>query len=234
MSLLVDFGRALGQLGDPRFRAVLFRAALIVLAAFVALLAGVVWAAGWLLPDAVTLPWIGEARFLDDLATWGAVGLALVASVFLMAPATAAAAGFFLDDVAAAVEARHYPALPPAAAAPLARQAADAARFLGLAILVNLLALVVALLLAPAAPFVFWLANGYLLGREYFGLVAARRLPPEAADRLRRRHAGRLWLAGTAMAAPLSLPIVNLVVPIVGVAVFTHQFHRLAGDAAFR
>ena len=29
------------------------------------------------------------------------------------------------------------------------------------------------------------------------------------------------------MAAPLSLPIVNLFVPILGVAVFTHQFHRL-------
>ena len=32
------------------------------------------------------------------------------------------------------------------------------------------------------------------------------------------------------MAVPLSVPVVNLVVPILGVAVFTHQFHRMAHD----
>ena len=55
-----------------------------------------------------------------------------------------------------------------------------------------------------------------------------RRLGPAGARALARRHLGRLWLAGTAMAVPLSVPLVNLVVPILGVAVFTHQYHRLA------
>ena len=46
--------------------------------------------------------------------------------------------------------------------------------------------------------------------------------------------AAGLWqfhLLRTAMALPLSLPVVNLLVPILGVAVFTHQFHRMAGDS---
>jgi hypothetical protein len=30
------------------------------------------------------------------------------------------------------------------------------------------------------------------------------------------------------MAVPLSVPLLNLVVPVIGVALFTHQFHRLA------
>jgi hypothetical protein len=30
------------------------------------------------------------------------------------------------------------------------------------------------------------------------------------------------------MAAPLSIPVVNLLVPVLGVATFTHIFHRLA------
>jgi CysZ protein len=30
------------------------------------------------------------------------------------------------------------------------------------------------------------------------------------------------------MAAPLSVPIVNLVIPVLGVATFTHIYHRLA------
>jgi CysZ protein len=99
---------------------------------------------------------------------------------------------------------------------------------------VNLAALVVYLTVAPLAPFVFWLVNGFLLGREYFQLVALRRLSPAEAAALRRRHAGRIWLAGTAMAVPLSVPVVNLLVPIVGVAVFTHQFQRMTRDAAVR
>ena len=151
-------------------------------------------------------------------------------SVVLMVPATAAAAGFFLDDVADAVEARHYPA-PPAGESPgLGRQALDLLRFFGLVVAANAAALVVYLALPPLAPVVFWLVNGYLLGREYFELVALRRLRPTDARRLRRRHAGRIWLVGVAIAAPLSVPIVNLFIPILGVAIFTHQFHRLNGD----
>jgi uncharacterized protein involved in cysteine biosynthesis len=30
------------------------------------------------------------------------------------------------------------------------------------------------------------------------------------------------------MAAPLSVPLVNLVIPVLGVATFTHLFHRMA------
>ena len=80
----------------------------------------------------------------------------------------------------------------------------------------------------PLAPVVFVLVNGFLLGREYFQLVAMRRLGPEGARALARRHFWRLWLGGTLMAAPLTVPLLNLVIPILGVAVFTHQYHRLA------
>lgn len=232
MSLLADFGRALAQMGDPRFRAVLWRALAVVVAA----LAAVTWAAmlalAWVLPEAVTLPWIGEVGFVDDVASWAALALMLTLSVVLMVPAAAAAVGFFLDDVAAAVEARHYPRLAPARSPGLAVEARQALGFFALVVTANLGALAVYLLAPPLAPLAFWLVNGFLLGREYFTLVAQRRLSPEAAARLRGRHAGRVWLAGVAMALPMSLPIVNLFVPILGVAVFTHQFHRLAGDAA--
>jgi len=44
---------------------------------------------------------------------------------------------------------------------------------------------------------------------------------------LRKRHWLRVWAAGTLMAIPLSIPLVNLLIPILGVATFTHQFHRL-------
>jgi CysZ protein len=75
---------------------------------------------------------------------------------------------------------------------------------------------------------VFWLVNGWLLGQEYFMLVAQRRLGRVAARGLRRQNRLTLWAAGTLMAAPLSLPLINLVIPVLGVATFTHIFHRIA------
>jgi uncharacterized protein involved in cysteine biosynthesis len=155
----------------------------------------------------------------------------LVLSVVLMVPVAAAVVGFFLDDIAAAVEARHYPALPPVQPLGLSEQVADSARFLALVVAVNAVALVIYLTVPPLAPFVFWIVNGFLLGKEYFQLVAMRRLGRAGGLALAQRHFWRIWIAGTLMAIPLSVPLLNLVVPIVGVAVFTHQFHRLAGDA---
>ena len=231
MSLVVDLGRALAQLGDPRFRRVLLRSLLLTVLALAAVFWVVVLGLGWLLPDTLSLPWIGEVGFLDDLAFWAGVGLMLALSVVLMVPATAAVVGFFLDDVAAAVEARHYPALPPVEGQGWGEQVRDGLAFFALVAGANLVALAIYFALPPLAPVVFWLVNGFLLGREYFGLVARRRLGRQAAAGLGRRHAGRIWLAGTAMAVPLSVPVLNLVVPVLGVAVFTHQFHRMARDA---
>lgn len=232
MSLFADFGRALAQIGDPRFRSVLLRALLVVIVALAAVFWLTMIALGLVLPETVTLPLIGQVGFVDDLVSWAAIGLMLVLSTVLMIPATAAAAGFFLDDVADAVEARHYPRLGPANPPGLGRQVRDSLRFFGLVVAVNAGALLVYLVAAPLAPFVFVLTNGFLLGREYFQLVAQRRLAPDAVLRLRRRNAGRIWLAGVAMAAPLTVPLLNLFVPIIGVAVFTHQFHRMEAERA--
>jgi CysZ protein len=228
VSLFVDLARALAQIGDRRFMAVLLKGLGLTIAGLALVFWAVVAGLGWLLPDAVVLPWIGEVGFVDALVSWAAIGLMLVLSVVLMVPVAAIVVGFFLDDIAAAVEAEHYPALPPAEALPLSVQVLDALRFFGVLVGANLVAVVIYFGVPPLAPFVFWLVNGYLLGREYFQLVAMRRLGPEGAAALRRRHGARVWLAGVLMAVPLSVPVVNLLVPVLGVAVFTHQFHRLA------
>lgn len=220
---------ALAQLGDPRFRRVL----LLGLALTIGLLLGIgtlfIWGVQWLIPDTLSLPWIGDITWLDSLGTVAGGLLMLVLSVFLMVPVASAFTGFFLEDVAEAVESRHYPGLPPARRQSLADQLRESAGFLLLLIGVNMVALLVYLLLAPAAPLIFWSVNGFLLGREYFQMVALRRMPRAEAVALRRRHAGTIFLAGALMAVPLSLPLVNLLVPIVGAASFTHLYHALTG-----
>jgi uncharacterized protein involved in cysteine biosynthesis len=229
-----DFLRAVGQMGDARFRSVLIRG----IGLTVLLLAGVtalfLSAIGWFVPDTVTLPWVGEFGGLEAILSWGSVVLMIGLSVFLMVPVAAAFTGVFLDDVADAVEARHYPALPPAAPVPLATALIDSVNFLGVIIAVNVVALILYPFSGPFAPLLFWAVNGYLLGREYFTLVAMRRLGRQGARDLRRRHAGTIWLAGALMAAPLSLPLVNLLVPVLGAATFTHLYHRLQAQAPSR
>ncbi|HPG23193.1 MAG TPA: EI24 domain-containing protein, partial [Amaricoccus sp.] len=104
MSLIADFGRAVAQLRDPRFLGVLLKALAITVIGLALVFWAVMAGLGWLLPESVALPWIGPVRFLDDLASLAAVGLMLVLSVVLMVPTAAAVVGFFLEEVAEAVE----------------------------------------------------------------------------------------------------------------------------------
>ncbi|MBC2836720.1 EI24 domain-containing protein [Paragemmobacter straminiformis] len=221
------FLRALSQGADPRFRAVLLRGVALSLGLLVALWVVTIEIVRWLTPDTLTLPWIGEVGGIDMAASVGSVALLLVASVVLMVPVASAFSGLFLERVAAAVEARHYPALPAVRAQPVAEAIFGAAVFLVIVIGANLAALLVWPFTGPFAPLLFWALNGWLLGREYFTLVALRHLPPDQAGRLYRANRATVWAAGTLMAAPLSVPLVNLLVPVLGVATFTHIFHSL-------
>jgi CysZ protein len=142
-------------------------------------------------------------------------------------PVASVFTGLFLEQVVEAVESKYYPNLAPAQPFLVAEILLDSLAFLGLLILVNLLALIVYLLSTLAAPLVFWAVNGLLLGREYFQMVAMRRLGRKGAKALRARNRGQIWLVGALMAVPLTIPVVNLVVPILGIATFTHLFHRL-------
>jgi uncharacterized protein involved in cysteine biosynthesis len=222
-----DFLKAVAQIGDPRFRGTLLRGVGLTVLLLVAICYGFFWLVGWLLPDTFSLPWIGEVGWLDDLASWSALLLLIVGSVFLMVPVASAFTGFFLDDVTDAVEAQHYPHLAPAPRLTLAQSLRDALAFLGIIVLGNLAALAIYFAIPPLAPFVFVGLTGYLLGREYFDLIATRRLGREGARRLRRQYGLQVWVAGMLMAAPLTVPLVNLLIPVLGAATFTHLFHRL-------
>lgn len=222
------FLAALGQIGDRRFLRVLILGTDLAAALLLALSAGTALILDQVLPGSLTLPYLGSIDWVGDLFSWAAFALMLVLSVFLMVPVASLFGALFLDSVTDAVEDRHYPGLPPAAPVPAWDALIDAVNFFGVLIAVNALALVLYALVGPFAPLLFWAVNGYLLGREYFQMVAMRRIGRAGARAMRRQYAGRLWLAGFLMAAPLSLPLIGLVIPVLGVATFTHIFHRLA------
>ena len=200
------------------------------------MLAGICWLlavlVGYWIGDSLEIPFVGTVNWFNVVLGAGAIALVLAISPFVMIPVAAAVSGLFLDQVAQAVEDRHYPHLPPARTVGILETLVDAGGFFVVFLLANLLALLLYLVFAPFAPVIFWGLNGYLLGREYFMIVAVRRMERQRALQIRSRHWTGIWAAGTLLAIPLSIPVVNLLVPILGTATFTHLFHRLTGQRA--
>lgn len=220
-----SFLAAIGQLSDTRFRWVLIQGVGLTLLLLLALYAIVFFGVQWLLPETINIPWFGEVAFVENLLSWGSVILMMALSVFLMVPIASAFTGMFLDDVADAVEDRHYPHLPQAPRVDFLENLKESLAFLGVILGANIVALI--LYITPLAPFVFFGLNGFLLSREYFRMVAVRRLGRAEAKSAFRRNLLTIWAAGILMSVPLIIPVLNLLVPILGAATFTHLYHKL-------
>jgi CysZ protein len=228
--ILIAFFKALAQLPEARFQRVLWRGIGLTIALLLGLYAGLLWLVAWLTSEPISLPGVGEVTWLGDLLSWGSLGVVLLLSVFLMVPVASVITSMFLDEVAEAVEQKHFPDLPSVAPVSFGEGLRDTVNFLGVLISANIFAFVLYAFVPFAAFFIFYALNGYLLGREYFQLAAMRRVGRAAARDLRKAHSGKIWAAGCLMAVPLSFPLINLVIPILGAATFTHLYHAISRD----
>lgn len=208
---------ALRQAFSPPFRSVLFKT--VGLALLLLFLLGTLLQAG-------AARWVDLANESYDLAAAILSGIGIfIAVFFLVPPVVSLVAGFFQDQIADLVEAQHYPDAP-GKEVPTGRSILLATRFAFLVLLVNALALT--LLLVPGVNLIaWWLANGYLLGREYFEFAAMRFMSEADARALRRRHRGRVFTGGLMIAAFMAVPILNLATPLVASAFMIHVFKGL-------
>jgi uncharacterized protein involved in cysteine biosynthesis len=225
--ILTDFLKALAQLPDPRFRRVMGLGLALTFAILVAGYAGVLWLIDTFTDDGLSLWGFAPLTGLGDFFSWWSVLVLLLLSIFLMIPVASVITSFFLEDIAQAVEDEHYPHLPPVPRVPFGDAVRDTVNFLGVMLAANIAAIGLYIFLPFLAIPIFYALNGFLLGREYFQIAAMRRLGREGALALRAQNRGTIWLAGCLMAIPLTFPLVNLVIPILGAATFTHLFHRL-------
>jgi CysZ protein len=213
--------RALADLSDPAVR----RLTALGLALAVAIFLLVWTAVAFLLARAAPFGW-APLNWLVDLLG----GLAVLVVSWLVFPAIVTIAmGFFLDRIADAVEARHYPDRGPARRASVTETVATTVRLMALTLLLNLLALPVYILAPGVNFFVFLGINGYLFGREYFEVVALRRLDPLAARAARRRITGRIFAAGVVIAGLFAIPLVNLVAAVIATAFMVHLLAGMRG-----
>lgn len=223
-----DISKAIAQFSDARFRRVLLLGVGLTLALFAVSGFGVWQFLNWIDIENVSWPFFGEIAWLSYVLGVIMAALSLFLWVFLMIPVASAITSVFLDDVAQAVEDKHFPHLPAPPKMPLSVAIKDTLGFLGVLIGANILALMLYIMLPFAAPLIFYALNGFLLGREYFTLAATRREGRAGARALRSRFGNEIWIAGCLMAIPLTIPVLNLFVPILGAATFTHMYHRLS------
>ena len=166
--ILSDFLKSVAQFDDPKFRRVLWRGMGLTIALLIAACLLVNFGINQLLSSAWAANMIGDQSWLGALINVGGVLFTIALSIWLMVPVTSAIIALFLDEVAQAVEARHYPHLPKQTATKLQDQILVGIRFLGILLLANIGALILSMIVPLLAPFVFWATNGYLMGREIF------------------------------------------------------------------
>jgi len=233
MSVIECFMKAAAQLSDPRLRRIVWIGVLGSLAVFIVLWMGLwwgmsaiawteIWGIGWL------FGWFGSiAEWLAGILFLSSV---LIVSLLLFPAVITIIVGFFLDEVVSAVEARHYPNQPPARPQPMSEVLGTTVKFALLVVALNVLFLPVYLILFFVPPLnlvLYYVLNGYLISREYYELVALRRLAPRPARRLRRAHRGRILLGGIILIFIMTIPIVNLITPVLATAFMVHVFQNL-------
>jgi len=190
----------------------------------------------------LALVWLGLTRLFDWFLQGSSVGAdypvfegfafflagfgIFIALIYLLPAVTAIVAGYFLDDVAEVVEQKDYPGDPRGQPLPFASAILYGLRFAGLSLLVNLAALL--LFFIPGINIgVFFVANAYLLGREYFELAAGRFWPQNDVTQMRMEHRGTVIAAGAVLAGLVLVPVLNLLTPIFGAAMMVHLHKRL-------
>jgi len=156
--------------------------------------------------------------FLGGFAT-------LMLTWFLFPGVTSSIIGLYLDRVVETVENQHYPQLVPIQEKPFSETLLPTIKFIAIMIVLNIFILLF-LIIPPLFPFVFYSVNGYLIGREYFELVALRRLNAKQARNLRKQHGAALYLLGALAAFLLTIPIVNLFIPVIIISAIVHLFHK--------
>jgi uncharacterized protein involved in cysteine biosynthesis len=215
--MLKPLFRALEQLDDPAIVRVLIQSLLLSAAIFVALCAAGIWGLHHLLVQTGWLSWLVGA--LGGFA-------AVAAALWLFLPAAVIIASLFMEPVCRAVERRWYPNLPPPHGAHLAAQLWDSAVVGLLVAALSLLSLILALLVPGLGVLLGWAITAWALGRGLFVAVAMRRMSRADANALYQNHRGGVLLQGAALALAGSIPVVNLLVPILGSACMVHVLQQ--------
>ena len=213
---------SVSQLPDPAFRRVIIKSILLSVLVFI-FLAIIVW---FVLSETNFFTfWVFEA-FADMFG-----GITAIVISWLLFPTLASFfITVFLEDIVEAVESRYYRNTLLEKINNPSATLIISLRFTAIALFLNILAIpfyFFTIWFPPLGIFVFYCLNSYLLGREYFELVALRHIKLKDISSIRRSNSWQLFLFGSVTTFLFTIPIINFLAPILGVAGMTHFFRKL-------
>ena len=223
-TLLYSAFRAVRSLFTPGMMIIFIQSILLTVAALV----------GFVFASSAFFTWLAHAlqghAVLSSILPWlGGVGSTMVAWM-LFPGIMPILVSFFDDRIALIIEERDYPESSQPATRDFWRELWHDVRFSLLAVGLNILVLPLYLLPGLNLILFYWL-NGYLLGREFFSMVARRHMPVRESDAAYRRHSMLILTAGLVLAVLATIPIANLFAPFWGIAVMVHLYHRVEPTA---
>ena len=208
----------------PRFRSVVWKSLGLTILLFFGM-----WLGLQMLATNYLFPFLEGWTWVTSIIAWILGAGVILGAGFLLAPTSAIFAGLFLDEVAEHIEETHYPDQRKGVPQPLGNSITLAIKFAIFVILVNLVALFL-FLVAGVGVIVFFIANGYLLGREYFQFAAMRYRPEKEAHALRRKHWGTVFMGGMVIAGLMAIPVLNILTPVFAAGMMVHLHKSLAPD----
>jgi CysZ protein len=211
---------AFRQMGDPAFRRALILGVLGAALAVAGLIGLAAWLAGWAAA--------GGPEWLSWITQAGGAAAGVFLGWWLFLPMALGIASLFTDSIAGAVERRHYPGLaPPSGASTLAQMGH------GLWFGVKLLALQMLLLPLFFIPIfgalIALVIAAHGLGAGLLREVALRRMNLAHSRIAWQRLRWQGWLLGLVLALMAMVPVLNLLVPIIGIAAAAHLLIRGLG-----
>ncbi|WAT17139.1 EI24 domain-containing protein [Aurantiacibacter sp. MUD11] len=225
-SLPTSLALGLRQVFDGAVLRILLKSVAVTIVLFLLVATG-----GWHLLDwLLAVGGLEDALFAGAGAVRGALSfmLAVVGLWLTWRIVAMAVIQFYADEIVLAVERRHYPAEADLARElSVAEQWRNALRGAGRALLANLIAapLALVLLFTGVGTFaLFWLVNAVLLGRELQDMVWLRHChqPAEQAPVAKAER----FLLGGLIAAMMAVPFANFLAPVLGATSATHLVHR--------
>jgi uncharacterized protein involved in cysteine biosynthesis len=166
-----------------------------------------------LIPD--SQGWLGYLTMAGSLAA----SVVVVVLAIALSPAISMVVGGVLFDFAAARVEKKIGA-PQARNVPLTEGIWNGVRIAIPALLLNLIA--IPLYFIPGVnALVFYGLNGFLMGREYSTITAARHMSYRDAVALRKRHGGMVFLVG------LACSVIPFLAPLVGASAMTRLVQSL-------
>ncbi|WP_374381046.1 EI24 domain-containing protein [Dongia sp.] len=212
--MLQALSLAFGQLSDPRIQKLILISILFAVATF----AGLYFAADYAFSAFFNVDgWLGA--LLSGAGTF-------LFAWFTFPIVMATFAALFADQVIDAVMARHYPGRAMPFKVSILEMVLDGLKLAGIAFVANVLTLPL-LFFPPVYACVAYGVNGYLLGREYYEMPAFRRLPRAEAKALFERRRAKFVLAGVGIAFLGTIPFLNLIAPVIGIAFMVHIFESV-------